>query len=116
MTSLTYITLFLDKDDLVACRDWYTNNLDLKVVWESEDFLMLQGEKGAQLGLHTGHALDRPDQVQLHFTVENVDRTCSALEKKGVEILGSPRNTPWGYRVAVLQDPAGHTVELYHKL
>jgi len=114
--SFSYLTLYVGKDDLSRCRTWYTDHLNLKVTWESDAFVMLRGKGGAQLGLHSGDPLHKPDQVQIHFKVDEVDAVCQQLENSGVEIVQPPVNTSWGYRVAVLHDPAGHCVELYHQL
>jgi len=116
MISLTYLTIYVDPETLNDCREWYTAHLALNVVWESEQFVMFQGDQGAQLGLHAGKPLSQADQVQIHFEVDDVDERYTALQEKGLDIVQSPRDTPWGYRVIVLKDPAGHTVELYHKL
>lgn len=114
--TFSYLTLYVDKDDLSRCRTWYTTHLHLEVSWESDAFVLLQGEGGAQLGLHRGVPLHKPDQVQIHFKVDDVDTMCQELEDSGVDIVQHPVNSAWGYRVAVLNDPAGHCVELYQQL
>lgn len=114
--TFSYLTLYVDEGDLTSCRRWYTDHLHLKVTWESDAFVMLQGEGGAQLGLHSGEPLQKPDHVQIHFKVADVDTMCLKLEESGIDIVRQPMDTPWGYRVAVLNDPAGHCVELYHQL
>ncbi len=114
--TFSYLSLYVNEGDISSCRKWYTNHLQLNVTWESDAFVMLQGEGGAQLGFHTGEPLHKPDQVQIHFKVDDVDAMCQKLEESGVDIVQHPVDTPWGYRVAVLIDPAGHCVELYHQL
>lgn len=116
MITFDYLTLFVEQGTWEACKSWYINHLDLKTAWESEGFVLLRGDRGANLGLHVGQPLQRPEKVQLHFKVPNVDRKCKRLKRQGVEIHGFPQNTSWGYRVAVLRDPAGHTVELFHQI
>lgn len=116
MISFAYLTLFVTREQLRDCRGWYTSHLDLKVVWESDQFILLQGDQGAKLGLHEGQPLAESDKVQLHFKVRNVDERVKKLKKGGVEVLRSPQDTSWGYRAAVLRDPADHTIELYQEM
>lgn len=115
MAILTYVTLPVNKSDLLLVRDWYLQVIGLSVVWESDDFVLLAGENGARPGLHTGTPLSEPGKVQLHFKVidADVDEVYTRLKNQGVIFLQGPTDTPWGYRVASLYDPIGHMVELY---
>lgn len=113
MTKLGYVTIQVEPETLEEVRNWYVETLGLLVVWKSRDFCMLCGQGGARLGLHAGTPLERPERVQLHFEVADVDAEYEDLAGQGVPFHGPPHNTAWGYRVAALQDIAGHTVELY---
>lgn len=116
MTKLGYVTLDVRGETLDDVRDWYVETLGLSVVWKSRDFCMLGGDGGARLGLHAATALERPEQVQLHFEVADVDAEYEDLAGQGVSFEQPPHNTAWGYRVATLRDSAGHIVELYTSL
>ena len=113
MTKLGYVTIQIEPDMLEEVRDWYVDTLGLSVVWRSRDFCMLGGQGGARLGLHAGTPLEWPERVQLHFEVTDVDAEYEDLAGQGVPFEQPPHNTAWGYRVAALQDVAGHTIELY---
>jgi len=47
------------------------------------------------------------------FTVESVEQTVAAALAVGAHVLQEPSEYPWGYR-AVLEDPDGRPVEVYH--
>lgn len=74
---------------------------------------MLGGEGAARIAFHSGEPLTDPHLVQLHFQVEDVDETYRELRSEGVVFDRDPHDTEWGYRMARLTDPPGHTVELY---
>jgi catechol 2,3-dioxygenase-like lactoylglutathione lyase family enzyme len=116
MTKLGYVTLNVRPEALEEVRDWYVETLGLSVVWRSRGFCMLGGEGGARLGLYAGEPLARPERVQLHFEVEDVDAEYEDLAGQGVPFEEPPHNTSWGYRVTALKDVAGHMVELYASL
>ncbi|HVC32358.1 MAG TPA: VOC family protein [Chloroflexota bacterium] len=114
MVTFTYVTLYVE--DLQKVRDWYTDNVGLAASFESASFVMLAGTGGGRIGLHQGTSLPQPERVQLHFEVPDVDALYQRLTEQGVSFKQAPTNASWGYRVATLQDPAGHTVELYTPL
>jgi catechol 2,3-dioxygenase-like lactoylglutathione lyase family enzyme len=111
MPKFSYVTLFAE--DIAPLRAWYTEKIGLAPTWESEDFVMLTGDQGASLGIHQGTPLSHPERVQLHFEVPDVDAFYEQLQNQGISFRQAPQDTPWGYRVAVLADPAGHSVEIY---
>jgi catechol 2,3-dioxygenase-like lactoylglutathione lyase family enzyme len=113
---LSYLTLPVDGSQLVSTRDWYVEVIGLAKVWQSDDFVLLEGEGGARLGLHRGRPLSEPEKVQIHFEVPDVDRVHEYLTGQGIVFRQGPADTSWGYRVASLQDPIGHTVELFSDL
>ena len=49
--------------------------------------------------------------VRLGFRVPSVDKAIEDLEKIGVVVLSSPRDSQWGRR-AVILDPDGYKIEL----
>lgn len=81
--------------------------------WESDDFVLMTGECGARLGIHHSSSLRDSERVNLHFEVKVVDQTYQNLRADGLEFALPPKDTDWGYRTAVIRDPAGHSVELF---
>lgn len=109
------VTLFVE--DHGALRDWYTANLGLTVADETERFVQLADANGRRcVAFHDGRPVGRADHVQLHFEVDDVDATYNQLKGKGLTFTEAPDDKPWGWRVASVADPAGHTVELVRKL
>jgi catechol 2,3-dioxygenase-like lactoylglutathione lyase family enzyme len=105
------VTLFVY--DPTALRDWYTSNLGLTVSSETPRFVQLADGTGrACVAFHVGEPIGHADQVQLHFEVDDVDAEYARLRAAGVTFDEAPADKPWGWRVASLRDPAGHTVEL----
>ena len=56
--------------------------------------------------LHTGG-------IRLYFEVQDLERFCERLESAGVQFSQKPKQMPWGWRHAYLNDPDGHEVSLY---
>jgi catechol 2,3-dioxygenase-like lactoylglutathione lyase family enzyme len=109
------VTLFVE--DHLAMRDWYTANLGLSVSDETERYVQLADLDGNPcVAFHIGEPIAHADHVQLHFEVDDVDAAYEQLNGKGVAFTEPPEDKPWGWRVAALTDPAGHTVELVRKL
>ena len=53
--------------------------------------------------------------VQLAFRVApgDVDRCADELSERGVELLSTPRDQPWGHRTLFFRDPDGNVLEIY---
>jgi predicted enzyme related to lactoylglutathione lyase len=70
--------------------------------------------EGVRLGFHdTDEPSGDPATVNLSFAVPDADEAAAQLAAAGVTIDQGPFTAPWnGGRVAVLRDPAGHTVWL----
>lgn len=53
------------------------------------------------------------DVARLGFGVENPEEVLNAIRTLGGSVVTEPTETPWGLR-AVVKDPDGRAVELYH--
>jgi catechol 2,3-dioxygenase-like lactoylglutathione lyase family enzyme len=105
------VTVFVE--DPAALRDWYTSNLGLSVSSETARFVQLADRGGRPcVAFHVGQPIGNADHVQLHFEVDDVDAEYERLRAANVSFDEPPADKPWGWRVAALHDPAGHTVEL----
>ena len=53
--------------------------------------------------------------LQLAFRVApaDVDRCADELRERGVELLSTPRDQPWGHRTLFFRDPDGNVLEIY---
>jgi catechol 2,3-dioxygenase-like lactoylglutathione lyase family enzyme len=111
MVRLGHVTLWVR--DVGVARDWYAHNLGLRDVARREHFVLMGTDDAPRLGLREGEPLADAARVHLHFDVPDVDALYDALRGRGVPFESPPTNKPWGFRIAVLRDPDGHTVELY---
>jgi deazaflavin-dependent oxidoreductase (nitroreductase family) len=105
------VTVFVE--DPTPLRDWYTGTLGLTVSSETARFVQLADDTGRPcVAFHVGRPVVHAEHVQLHFEVDDVDAEYERLRAAGVAFHEPPADKPWGWRVAALRDPAGHTVEL----
>jgi catechol 2,3-dioxygenase-like lactoylglutathione lyase family enzyme len=94
---------------------WYTDHRIMERIGSREDIgTQALGSRGHGIALILipGDQLDRPDLVQLHVHVADVDAEYERLKTEGVRFEGPPKNMPWAWRHAYTKDPAGHTVEV----
>ena len=65
------------------------------------------------------HLLDKgmtsvaAEGIRLYFEVKNLDAFCMRLAASGIVFSQMPKDMPWGWRHAYLNDPDGHEVSLY---
>jgi catechol 2,3-dioxygenase-like lactoylglutathione lyase family enzyme len=105
------VTVFVE--DPGRLRDWYTGKLGLTVSSETPRFVQLADASGRPcVAFHVGEPIGHPGQIQLHFEVDDVDAEYERLRGDGLTFDEGPTDKPWGWRVASVRDPAGHTVEL----
>ena len=108
---LTYITLWAQKYE--ACLAFYRDQLGLPLEAADHNFAQFTTQ-GARLYLHRLDEAEplRPDTVEIHFTVADVDEVYSALVERGVRFEQAPADMPWGRRMAACRDPEGYSVEI----
>ena len=115
------ITLFVD--DLGAARTFYGEVYGLEVVYEDEDsavfrfgetLINLLRETAAPELVEPAAVAPAEGGVRFQFTlaVDDVDRMCEELARRGVVILNGPMDRPWGIRTASFRDPGGHVWEM----
>jgi len=100
-------------DDVREVADWYVTQLDMDIVQESNDSVTLAGPNGFALELRHGQPLDHPERVHLLVYAENIDAIYQRMNDAKLRALTSPHMTEHGRRVVTIQDPAGHTVEIF---
>jgi|ERR1700691_1944847 len=52
--------------------------------------------------------------ASIHFEVDDVDLTVQQLEQAGFEFVCDPVDQPYLWREAILLDPDGHRIFMYH--
>jgi catechol 2,3-dioxygenase-like lactoylglutathione lyase family enzyme len=104
--------------DVAKAVDFYAGTLGLVVIEDmiAHGYARLRSPDSdttiALHGLNEGNTADAPG-IRLYFEVERLDEFCKQLEARGVIVKQPPREMPWGWRHAYLDDPDGHEVSLY---
>jgi predicted enzyme related to lactoylglutathione lyase len=68
---------------------------------------------GATFSLHVVERLT-PSHTIIYFECDDLDATCEALHKQGIEFEQNPKDEEWLWREAYLRDPDGNRICLYH--
>ncbi|HEY1457454.1 MAG TPA: VOC family protein [Solirubrobacteraceae bacterium] len=66
------------------------------------------------LSLHRADDRAAKPSASIHFEVDDVDRTVAELEKTGCTFICEPTDQPYLWREAILLDPDGHRIFIYH--
>jgi catechol 2,3-dioxygenase-like lactoylglutathione lyase family enzyme len=66
------------------------------------------------LSLHRAEQPPRAPGASIHFEVDDVDRTVEELKRAGFDFACDPLDQPYLWREAILLDPDGHRVFIYH--
>jgi catechol 2,3-dioxygenase-like lactoylglutathione lyase family enzyme len=113
MTGRAVVEVAIFTDDVEAVRAFYESVLGVApaadwpggAVFSAGDVKLLVHERAAT----TADGPANEDHVA--FSVADVDRACDELRADGIDVLGAPRDYPWG-RSAYLRDPDGRMLEL----
>ena len=119
--AISAITLVVE--DVAAAKRFYREVFGLPVAFEDDDSAVFDFgntivnllKSSAARELIEPAAVAGPEagsRLQLTIQVDDVDATCAALARRGVELLNGPVDRPWGIRTASFRDPAGHIWEI----
>lgn len=114
MSEFTNVTVWTEDSSTLA--QWYVEHAGLRIEQETSRFSLLRGDGGAAIGFHVGEPVGRPQCVQFHIQVDDVNDTVRRLAAAGVEFDEVPSDKPWGVRSSSCADPAGHSVEFFTPL
>jgi catechol 2,3-dioxygenase-like lactoylglutathione lyase family enzyme len=115
------ITLFVE--DLAEATRFYREVFGLPVTFEDDEsavfnfgntLVNLLKTTAARELIEPAAVAPREAGSRLQFTiqVDDVDAMCAELTARGVELLNSPMDRPWGVRTACFSDPGGHIWEI----
>lgn len=100
----------------VECSARFYTRLGLtQIVANYADYARLVApEGGTTLSLHcVEHASSEPT-ASIHFEVDDVDRSVEELKRAGFTFVCDPVDQPYLWREAILLDPNGHRIFIYH--
>ncbi len=108
--------------NLEEARRFYLEVLGFDIAYEREDWIKFQvGPISLALrpesDLFAGRKADGPS-LQLAFEVpyRDVDQCHEELVRKGVKIIDTPKDQPWGHRTLYFNDPEGNVLEIYGRI
>ena len=99
--------------DLKRAVDFYERVLGLQKKYEFKDYAGFDCG-GVEIGLKTWGGLEKPRKGEpcIDFLVEDIEDAYKRLQEKGVKVIEEPKETPWGSRILVFEDPDGNTLQL----
>jgi catechol 2,3-dioxygenase-like lactoylglutathione lyase family enzyme len=121
-SSLTFNHAMIYSRDVGQALGFYRDLLGFRVIEEMEYheravYARLRPPKGTStIAIHLlepGASLSANDAIRLYFEVKDLKKFCASLEKSGVRFSQLPKQMPWGWEHAYLNDPDGHEVSLY---
>jgi catechol 2,3-dioxygenase-like lactoylglutathione lyase family enzyme len=75
-------------------------------------FVAPQGD--STLSLHRVEQQSSEASASIHFEVDDVDRVVAELKRAGFRFTSPPVDQPYLWREAILLDPDGHQIFIYH--
>ena len=109
---LNHITL--PASDVETSAGFYTRLGLTQLVADYPDYARLLAHEGrTTLSLHrTDHTM--PAAASIHFEVDDVDATVDRLKLAGFDFACDPVDQPYLWREAIILDPDGHRIFIYH--
>ncbi len=107
--------------NVAAALRFYTDSLGFKLLENFQHegrsvYARLKSPRGTTtIALHAVAPSDelRTGGIRLYFEVGDLERFCERLESAGVQFSQKPKQMPWGWKHAYLNDPDGHELSLY---
>lgn len=110
---LNHITL--PAADVEASATFYARLGLTQIVASYPEYARLLSPEGdVTLSLHRVEQTDGATQASIHFEVEDVDQTVERLKREGLVFMCDPVDQPYLWREAIMLDPDGHHVFIYH--
>ena len=124
-----YVTLYVE--DIPAAIAFYGKIFGLTLRFKHESGEYAEMETGNTVLAFAHHDLasslvpegyqqanisSTPLGMQVGFEVEDVNGLYDRAVEAGAKPVAEPEDKPWGFKSAMVLDPNGHLVELYHAL
>ena len=81
---------------------------------EAEHYARFECPQGeSTFSIHKAERIRENSGVVIYFETENLDQKVSRLQMAGFSFIQEPRDEPWLWREARLNDPSGNVICLY---
>ncbi|MEH7344475.1 VOC family protein [Bacillus sp. JJ1532] len=118
---LGYVILYVE--NLEKTKHFYENLLGLELRNEFGTYIEFNTgstvlsfntrEGGREVtSLPIPNGIRKEQTFELGFVTEDVEGVVEGLREEGVSILMEPVEKPWGQKVAYVEDPDGHYIEI----
>lgn len=110
---LNHVTLGVR--DVESSAHFYARLGLIQIVADYPHYARLLAPQGdTTLSLHPAVDQASESSASIHFEVDDVDRTVERLKRAGFSFACDPVDQPYLWREAILLDPDGHRVFIYH--
>ena len=110
---LNHITLAVG--DVESSARFYTRLGLRQIVADYPDYARFVAPQGdTTLSLHRAECPSLEPNASIHFEVDDIDRTVERLKQAGFGFACEPVDQPYLWREAILLDPDGHRIFIYH--
>jgi catechol 2,3-dioxygenase-like lactoylglutathione lyase family enzyme len=110
---LNHVTLAVG--DVEASARFYARLGLTQIVADYPDYARFVAPQGdTTLSLHRVEQLSSEVGASIHFEVDDVDLRVRELESAGFDFIEDPIDQPYLWREAILLDPDGHRIFIYH--
>jgi len=101
--------------DVEASAAFYARLGLTQIVASYPDYARFVAPQGdTTLSLHYTEGSPPVPSASIHFEVDDVDRAVAELKEAGFRFICDPVDQPYLWREAILLDPDGHRVSIYH--
>jgi catechol 2,3-dioxygenase-like lactoylglutathione lyase family enzyme len=110
---LNHVTLAVG--DVEASAGFYVRLGLTQIVADYPEYARLVAPEGeTTLSLHRAAQPSLDSGVSIHFEVDDVDQAVGELKEAGFHFECDPVDQPYLWREAILLDPDGHRIFIYH--
>jgi predicted enzyme related to lactoylglutathione lyase len=92
----------------------FYQTMGFTLIVEAEHYARFECPQGeSTLSIHQAQQSQEKNATVIYFETSDLDLKVQQLQKLGIVFVQEPRDEPWLWREARLQDPSGNTLCLY---
>ena len=104
----------LPATDVAASVAFY-RRMGFELIVDSPHYARFKATAGnATFSVHAVEAMAESSKTIVYFECSSLDEQVAALKARGVQFAQEPRDERWLWREALLVDPSGNVICLYH--